>query len=354
MKTAVLVPLTVLASAVAAFAQGPFTPPPGAPAPLMKSLDQIEARTPLVAGQAGVAIDANSTITISQPGSYYLTKNLTITGAGANGINITASHVTLDLNGFSLIHVTGNGGQAVSITAGDVTVRNGSIRGGSTLAGSTFTLAGWNNGIVAATNYPNLVVEGVTVSGVRGCGIYLLYEGSRIERCSVHTVGAVGMHATSVSFSSARKTGHAAIDASYDPDSGSVSDCFAETVSPSAPAIYAPDGVVSNCRGIAVGGIGIEAETVSNSYGTSGAGAGVKATVANSCRGVSTSGIGISGTSIINCHAQSTSGSSAINAYLVTSCVAIRSGGVAIVSHTANGCYISAGTLTTTNKYNMP
>ncbi|HEY1120852.1 MAG TPA: hypothetical protein VGE67_04595, partial [Haloferula sp.] len=69
MKTSSVVPFAILASALAAFAQGPLTPPPGAPAPLMKSLDQIEARTPLVAGQAGVAIDSNGTITISQPGS---------------------------------------------------------------------------------------------------------------------------------------------------------------------------------------------------------------------------------------------------------------------------------------------
>jgi hypothetical protein len=41
-------------------AQGSLTPPPGAPAPTMKTLDQIEARTPI----------SSAPFTISAPGSY--------------------------------------------------------------------------------------------------------------------------------------------------------------------------------------------------------------------------------------------------------------------------------------------
>ena len=46
-----------------AFPQGSLTPP-GAPAPTMKSLDQIEARTPI----------SSAPFTINASGSYYLTK----------------------------------------------------------------------------------------------------------------------------------------------------------------------------------------------------------------------------------------------------------------------------------------
>ncbi|MEK7950750.1 hypothetical protein [Luteolibacter soli] len=354
MKTIALLPFAALITTTSVHAQGPLTPPPGAPAPLMKSLDQVEARTPLVAGQAGVTIDANGGITISQSGSYYLTGNLTLTTPGVNGITISTSHVTLDLNGFTLTNVTGSGGNAVLITAGNVTVRNGMIRGGTTLSGSTFTAAGWNDGITATTPYPNLVVEGVEVSGVRNNGIYLCYEGTRIERCSVTTVGATGLFASLVSSSTARKTGAIAILASSDPSSAAVSDCFAETVSPTQEGISASDGAVSNSRGIAVGGPGISAETATNCYGTSGSGTGLIANVATCCHGVSISGVGITGITLMNCYGQSVTGSFGISGTMATSCVASRAGGVALSVVTANGCHTLSGTVTATNKYNMP
>lgn len=65
------------------YAQGSLTPP-GAPAPTMKTLDQVEPRTPIPSGS----------YIISQPGSYYLTANQT------SSIQIAADDVTLDLMGF--------------------------------------------------------------------------------------------------------------------------------------------------------------------------------------------------------------------------------------------------------------
>lgn len=354
MKTTVLLPLTALFAIASVHAQGPLSPPPGAPAPVMKSLDQVEARIPLVAGQAGVSINGTTgAITISQAGSYYLTGNLTLTAAGASGIVITSSNVTLDLNGFALIHTTGNGGHAVSINAANVTVRNGTVRGGSTVSDGTFTHAGWNEGITAGSNFPNLVAEDISVSGVRSHGINLSYEGSMIERCVVHTVGEMGLYASSISFSTARKTGGTAIAASSDPDSGSVSNCFGETVSTSGHGIYAADGAVDNCRGIAKAGIGIMAETAINCFGTSNSNTGLNAAVSNNCRGVSTSGTGITGSSAMHCYGASTSGTG-ISVTLATSCTGSRPGGTAIQVTTANGCHVQSGTVSATNKYNMP
>ena len=43
---------------------------------------------------------AEKVVTISQPGSYYLTRNLTV--SSGDGINITTIGVTLDLNGFTI------------------------------------------------------------------------------------------------------------------------------------------------------------------------------------------------------------------------------------------------------------
>jgi hypothetical protein len=57
----------------------------------MKSLDQIEART---------AITGAGAVVISQAGSYYLTRNITVSSGDA--ITIGANNVTLDLNGFAI------------------------------------------------------------------------------------------------------------------------------------------------------------------------------------------------------------------------------------------------------------
>lgn len=75
---------------------GDLTPPAGPVAPTMKTLDEIEPRTPI----------GSLPFTINQPGSYYLTGNLMGSG-GSNGISITTSDVTIDLRGFRLMGVEG-------------------------------------------------------------------------------------------------------------------------------------------------------------------------------------------------------------------------------------------------------
>lgn len=103
------------------FAQGPLIPP-GAPAPTMKTLDQIEPRIPI----------SSLPFAITQPGSYYLVTNLTGV-ANQDGITIAASNVTIDLNGFEIRGVAG-ASDTDGITLGsedcdNITLRNGSIRG---------------------------------------------------------------------------------------------------------------------------------------------------------------------------------------------------------------------------------
>lgn len=68
--------------------------------------------------------------TISQPGSYKLAGNLLVDG-GKNGIVITSSNVTLDLNGFT-ISPRASSLTAVGVLAQNlqtITIRNGAITG---------------------------------------------------------------------------------------------------------------------------------------------------------------------------------------------------------------------------------
>jgi parallel beta-helix repeat protein len=108
------------------FGQGSLTPP-GPPAPLFKTLDQVEPRTPVDATHTPG--DAGSEFIISQPGSYYLTGNLGV--AKTSGIQINAEGVTLDLNGFQISRASGSGGIGIEIldTSHRASVRNGSIQG---------------------------------------------------------------------------------------------------------------------------------------------------------------------------------------------------------------------------------
>ncbi len=98
-------------------AQGPLTPP-GAPAPTMKTLEQIEPRIPIT----------NLPITLSAPGSYYLTGNLT--GVTTNGITIASDDVSIDLEGFAIEGVAGSArGITDDLTIRrNIRVRNGTIR----------------------------------------------------------------------------------------------------------------------------------------------------------------------------------------------------------------------------------
>ncbi|MCC6678721.1 MAG: right-handed parallel beta-helix repeat-containing protein [Phycisphaerales bacterium] len=105
---------------------GPLDPPGGSVASTYKTLSEIEPR--IAISQATTPGDADSVFRITQPGSYYLTGNLTGV-SGKRGIEIAASNVTIDLRGFALQGVAGSLQGIASGASGlnTITIRNGTI-----------------------------------------------------------------------------------------------------------------------------------------------------------------------------------------------------------------------------------
>jgi parallel beta-helix repeat protein len=133
----------ILLSAVRA--QGPLDPP-AAPAPTMKTLEQVEPRIPI----------SSLPYTISAPGSYYVTGNLTST---LGGITIAASGVTLDLMGHTLDGTGATGsGIFVSNLRNDIAIRNGIIRN-------------WPGSGLSASNGRNVLIQNIQ-SAHNGTGIW--------------------------------------------------------------------------------------------------------------------------------------------------------------------------------------
>ena len=98
-------------------AQGPLTPP-GAPAPTMKTLDQVRPGIPIT----------SLPFVISSWGHYYLTGSLITSDTNGPAITITAGSVTIDLNGYKILNFGGQ--DTISAPASgltSLTIKNGSL-----------------------------------------------------------------------------------------------------------------------------------------------------------------------------------------------------------------------------------
>lgn len=118
---------------------GDLNPPPGPVAPTMKPLTDVEPRVAINA--TNTPGDADSLFKIAQPGSYYLTGN--VTGeVGKVGIKIAVSGVTVDLMGYELAGVPDSleGIRASVFNTQRISIRNGAVhdwgRGGIDLGNS--------------------------------------------------------------------------------------------------------------------------------------------------------------------------------------------------------------------------
>ncbi|MGH9869513.1 MAG: right-handed parallel beta-helix repeat-containing protein [Candidatus Polarisedimenticolia bacterium] len=157
----------------------------------MKTIQQVEPRVPI----------ESLPVVIAAPGSYYLTRDL-IGVAGQHGIQITASFVTLDLNGFSLIGGPGtlSGIRASVALTKQVTVRNGVIRdwGGSGLDAAAVSavkvedLGASGNGSNGISVGAGSVVTGCNATSNGAAGI-IVSGSSTVARSTVASNGTSGM-----------------------------------------------------------------------------------------------------------------------------------------------------------------
>ena len=237
----------VLLLPLVAFPQGSLTPP-GPPSPTMKKLDEVEPRTNLQATPAPAGVDTSNTdyqFIINRPGSYYLSANLVVTKA--NGIQVNAEGVTLDLNGFQISQASPSGNGIEILDAGSrTTVRNGSIKG---------FVVGISGGTAKACSFRDLAVA--------ACASYAIYAGPSavLDSCRVHDNAGLSAIFANPGSSLVNCT---ASNNGNGPDSPGIRTLRGCTISHSTayanagPGIVAGEGsVIKDCVAYSNGGIGI-------------------------------------------------------------------------------------------------
>ena len=163
-----MIAAVIILAEVDAVAQGSLNPT-GAPGATIKTLEQLEPRTPI----------SSLPYTIMRPGTYYLTATLSST---ESGIVIKASGVTVDLMGFFLLGDGESGDYGIHVAGTtnavlyNIVIKNGTISNFST--GLDFM------------DMNNSRIENLVVSGNKGYGIALSGDaghcnGNTIADCAV-------------------------------------------------------------------------------------------------------------------------------------------------------------------------
>lgn len=297
----------LLLFAVPATAQGPLEPPSspgpvigplapvdadGNPQPVMKTLHQLEPRTPITPGSPGVTFSENGNVVITAAGSYYLTRPLVV--ASGDGITIDAPDVTLDLNGYRISSAANPAaGTAIECTPAVrmATIVNGQIFGTGSLSAAvvpSYTGPGFVTGI--RTGEAQAYVSGVQICGVAGQAIHLSRTApTMVENCSVRQCGSIGITAVTVINCAVTETLSSAIRA----------DLVMQCSGSSRVVNGIEAGVVGGSTGItgAPGTLptaGITADLVTHSVGQTligGRPRSITATIATSCYGIGTTDI---------------------------------------------------------------
>ncbi|MCA9309680.1 MAG: right-handed parallel beta-helix repeat-containing protein [Phycisphaerales bacterium] len=176
--------LPVLAACFAAgvLRAGDIVPPAGPVDSTMKTLEEVEPRTPI--GPETTPAGFGAKYRITSPGTYYLTGNL-VAAAGMDGLRIDSSDVTVDLMGFTIQGsgtAAGNTGIYSSALGDDyvhITIRNGFVTGWS---GSGVYLGGEDN-----------LLEDLVIADCGGAGAFIS-SGTTVQRCMVFNTTTSGLN----------------------------------------------------------------------------------------------------------------------------------------------------------------
>lgn len=192
--------MTTVGAAASITLAGPLTPPPGPVASTYKTLTEVEPR--LALDQNVAPGDADALFKITSPGSYYLTASFSAS-SGRAFLEIAASNVTLDLNGFRIQGVAGSlDGIMTSGSVSNIVIRNGTV--------ASFGGDGVDSASASHVRLEQLRVANVTGVGLRlggsstavSCsvtgsgshGVALTAGQSRLERSSISNSGGNGVH----------------------------------------------------------------------------------------------------------------------------------------------------------------
>lgn len=312
---------------------GPLNPPPGPVAPTPGPEPRIAINATNTPG------DATSVFRISQPGSYYLTDN--VTGEpGKNAITIATGGVSVDLMGYSIRGVPGSlsgitapaPAIGISIVNGFVTgfsetginLRDGQVKAGCRVSDVTASMNGLagiqvgNESVLTrctAVSNPfgivvdrGCVVESCTASS-NGTGILALSEGVVFIRCTVRRSTESGLTAGPESRVSDCSFGDNATFGAQLSDSAVVAGCSFSGNGTFGLRV-GTGSLVSGCVARSNGTVGIRCDLRSSVIDCVAQGNSVGIEVAQSCRvsgctstentdGIVVSGVGISLTTVV-------------------------------------------------------
>jgi parallel beta-helix repeat protein len=321
---------------------GDLNPPAGPIAPTMKTLQDIEPRIPINA--VNTPGDADSLFKITQPGSYYLTGNVQGV-AGRKGIEVVASHVTIDMRGFDLVGAPGslagidtNNGGAGGILG--TVIRDGTIRG-------------WGSdgikGDQSEGNFIHLVISEITGRGIA------INTNSTIDNCLIYGCSLDGISTSNnvvIQNTICGGNGGSGISAGT---SSTVTRCAGYINAGAGIVIWGGKGTVSYCNATLNNGVGIsglDGSTISNCHADNNGQIGIsvgEGGVIAQCASNDNIGSGISAgatSTITACSAWSNNGTGIVSSDgTVTGCTARENGSDGISASggsVVEGCTVAA------------